>query len=559
MASPRDSGSPRDRILIVEKDPAISDLIGRQALQAVGYQVQVSTDAGTAITRALQWAPDLILLDLDLPGLSGKDLMVALASQGVQTPLIVLARRGMEADLIQTFRLGAADYLLLPAREAEVVNAVTRVLKQVHERRERERLAQKLQQTNNELQARVRELTTIFALGKAMTSVTDQNTLLEKVLDAGVRITQADLAWFLLREDTDRPFIVAAQHNLPDSLGVRLNQPWDDGVSSLVAMSGETLAIHGDPLRRFKISALGMSALIVPVKVQKKVIGLLAMMRSSDAAFSISDQHLLTALADYASISLVNARLFRTVEERARSLQRVVESAALNDRVKNEMLRLVSQEITTPLQTARASLDTLARDPLARWRPEQRQTLMSAADSMQRALEVVVVVSPRKPSGGAPEHGRFKLNDLVRESLRRMQPYAHRRGVQLFPELPGEALSVIADGGLLASALEGALAYVIHHSPSGGQVTLHLERDGDEAKLCLRHSGACLSPAELEMAFEEKTAEKASSAASQPAYSGPGIHLPLVREIILRHGGRAWLESQPPAGASVWMRLPLAR
>ena len=129
----------RDRILIVESEPAVSDLIGRQALGAVGYQVQVATDATSAIAKSLQWAPDLMLVDLSLPGLSGKDLLVALASQGIHTPLIIIARRGDEADLIQTFRLGAADYLLLPAREAEVVNAVNRVLQQVHDRRERER------------------------------------------------------------------------------------------------------------------------------------------------------------------------------------------------------------------------------------------------------------------------------------------------------------------------------------------------------------------------------------------------------------------------------------
>ncbi|MBE0697261.1 MAG: response regulator, partial [Anaerolineaceae bacterium] len=264
-----------DRVLIVEADPLISDLIGRQALHSVGYQIQIATDATNAIAKALQWAPDLILIDLNLPGLSGKDLMVALASQGIQAPLIVIAQRGTEADIIQTFRLGAADYLLLPAREAEVVNAVNRVLQQVHDRRERDRLAQQLQQANQEMQARVRELTTIFAVGKAMTSITDHAYLLEKILDAAVRSTQADLGWFLLREDVKKPFVIVAEKNLPAVLGVRLNQPWDDGISSLVAMSGEKLSIQGDPLRRFKISGLGQSALIVPIKVQKTVIGLL--------------------------------------------------------------------------------------------------------------------------------------------------------------------------------------------------------------------------------------------------------------------------------------------
>ena len=346
----------------------------------MGYQVQVATDASSAISKALQWAPDLILVDLNLPGLSGKDLLIALASQGIQTPLIILAQRGMEADLIQTFRLGAADYLLLPAREAEVVNAVNRVLKQVHDRHERDRLAQQLQQANQELQSRVRELTTIFGLGKAMTSVTDQAVLLEKTLEAAIHVTQADLGWFLLREDVDRPFLVAAVNNLPPALGVRINQPWDDGISSLVAMSGEPLAIHGDPLKRFKISSLGTAALIMPIKAQKKVIGLLVMLRKAANPFGSSEQHLVNALADYASISLVNARLFRAVEERARSLQTVADSAMIGEKVKNEILLAVKKELSAPSQAGLAALDTLIKDPISRLRPEMRQQVASAQD-----------------------------------------------------------------------------------------------------------------------------------------------------------------------------------
>jgi two-component system NtrC family sensor kinase len=299
----------RDRILLVENDPVVADLIGRQALQGIGHQVVMVGDANTAISRAIQWVPDLILVDINLPGLSGKDLLVALKSQGLQTPVVLLAQRGQESDIVQAFRLGAADYLLLPVREAEVISAVERVLKQVHERQERERLSQQLQQTNQELQLRVRELTTVFAVGKAVTSITDMSLLMNRILEGAVRVTQADLGWFLMREESDQPFVLVADNNLPPSLGLRLGQPWDDGISKLVAMSGETLTIHGEPLKRFKIYTLGQSALIVPIRAQKKnqrtVIGLLAMIRRQPAAFGPSEQHLLEALADYASISLV--------------------------------------------------------------------------------------------------------------------------------------------------------------------------------------------------------------------------------------------------------------
>src|SRR5262245_40146234 len=107
--------STGDRILLVENDPEISDIIARQALKSVGYHVDVVQDSSSAIKRSLQTPPDLVIADLNLPGLSAKDLLVALTSQGVNTPLLVIASKGQEQDIIQAFRLGAADYLLWPA------------------------------------------------------------------------------------------------------------------------------------------------------------------------------------------------------------------------------------------------------------------------------------------------------------------------------------------------------------------------------------------------------------------------------------------------------------
>src|SRR6266511_4530941 len=141
--------SAGDRILLVENNPKISDLIARQTLIPTGYYVDVVADSTSAVKQALLTPPDLIIADLNLPGLSAKDLLVALASQGVNTPLLVIAQKGQEQDIIQAFRLGAADYLLWPARDAEVVSVVERVLQRVYDLRDRQRLDMKLSELNH--------------------------------------------------------------------------------------------------------------------------------------------------------------------------------------------------------------------------------------------------------------------------------------------------------------------------------------------------------------------------------------------------------------------------
>jgi len=374
--------SPAERILVVESDPDVSDLIARQALQPLGYQVSIAADGASAIRQALQFQPDVIIVALNLQGLSGKDLLVALSSQGVTTPVIVLAQKGEEPAVIQAFRLGANDYLILPAREAEVVSAVERMMKQVREGRARQKLDQQLKQTNDELQHRVRELTTIFSVGQAVISITDQRVLFKKIVEAVTTVTEADLGWLTLKDDKTNAFVLVSQRNLPDSWAKKTGQALDDGVSSLVAMSAEALAIQGAPLQKFKISALGKSALVVPVKVQNEVIGLLTVVRKVEKPFGKSEQTLAGAIADYASISLVNTRLFRALAHNAETTQ-------TGEKQKNEILQSLRQEVQSSLQTAAYPLDLVLSEKMGALSAEQKQALESARAGIKSLLILV--------------------------------------------------------------------------------------------------------------------------------------------------------------------------
>ena len=306
--------SAAERILLVESDPDTCDLIAHQALEPLGYRVQVAVDVNAAIQFTARSVPDLVIVNLNLPGLSGKDFLVALNSQGVQVPVIVIAEKGQENQIIQTFRLGGTDYLMWPVREAEVVAAVERSLKQVRDSRARQRLDLKLKEVNWELQRRTRELTTIYAVGKAVISITDQRVLFDKIVEGMVYVTEADFCWLLLRNQHDRDFVLVSQRNLPDAWARKVGQPLDDGVSALVALSGETLAIHGQSLKQFKVASLGNSAMVVPIKIQKEVMGLLALVRKADVEFERNMRSLLEAVADYVSVSLVNSRLLQALQ-----------------------------------------------------------------------------------------------------------------------------------------------------------------------------------------------------------------------------------------------------
>ena len=336
-----------DRILVVDEDRAVLDLLANQVLKPLGYQVEIESDGSQAVERALAYTPDLIIVSLTVPGLSGKDLLVALRSQGTEVPVLVTAPEGREADAIQAFRLGAVDYLVKPMRETEVVAALERALNDLRLRRERHELANQLSESNRQLERRVRELTTIYGIGKVVTSTKDQRKLFAKLMEGSLYVTEADMGWMLLQDEKTEQLFLRAHRNLPPPFSGKMHKRWNDGVSSLVMLSGQALSIHGDGLSQFELSQFCKAALIAPTKVRDQPIGVLCVARQEAKPFSERDQAMLEAVADYASISLVNTRLFQALEARAQRLQQVVDQSQPPGKIDPEKLANARQVAKT--------------------------------------------------------------------------------------------------------------------------------------------------------------------------------------------------------------------
>jgi len=369
--------NPKENVLVVESDPDISDLIVRQTLKPLGYNVSLAQDGAAAVQLALRATPDLILANLNLRGLSGKDLLVALSAQGVRAPLIVIAEKGQESDVIQAFRLGANDVLFWPARDAEVAAVVERAFQQTRESRARVHLDQRLKSINDELQRKVQQLTTILATGKAVVLLTDQQQLFKRILDAALRVAEAEIGWLVLKDEKTSSFLLKAHNNLPDGWSKKANLPLDDGVSSLVALSGETLVLNGKALEQFRVSALGQSAGVIPIKVQNEVIGLLIVVRKKDVEINQEAQTLLEAIADFASTSLVNARLFRALEQSA-------QKARDGEKQQNALLERMRAAVVNEVQAAGYPLNLVLTEKPGKLNEAQKQALQSTKEALQR-------------------------------------------------------------------------------------------------------------------------------------------------------------------------------
>lgn len=368
-----------EKILVAEGDVETLDLIAQQVLVPLGYPVATAQNGPSALQTALKIQPDIIIAALDLPGLSGFDLLTALRSQKSTAYTILLGPKDSDSHMLQTFRLGAKDFLVKPVREAELVTALDRALDELRLRRDREQLAQKLGQANQQLEKRLKELTTLYSIGKAVTAVTDMSQLFGKLLDGALMVTEGDVGWLmLLDEGGSKKLILRAIKNFPPLSGIKVNQPWDDGLSHLLTLSGEGITITGEPLSKMNAGNIVKSAVATPIKAKEQVMGVMVAGSKAGKQFTDRDQAMLSAVADYASIALVNGRLFQELEARARALQMSYDELRRNSGNVEAATRLKSIGQLT------VSLDALMRGEVGPVSPKQAEVLRLIHDRLEQ-------------------------------------------------------------------------------------------------------------------------------------------------------------------------------
>jgi DNA-binding response OmpR family regulator len=116
-------------VLVVDDEPKIVDVV-REYLEHAGFAVRTAGDGPAALERARALAPDLIVLDLGLPGLDGLDVTRAIRRDS-NLPVIMLTARDDELDKLLGLELGADDYLTKPFSPRELVARVRAVLRRV--------------------------------------------------------------------------------------------------------------------------------------------------------------------------------------------------------------------------------------------------------------------------------------------------------------------------------------------------------------------------------------------------------------------------------------------
>ena len=119
------------KILVIEDDPVVARLM-QYTLTKHGYEVQTASNGLEGLRKARQERPDLIILDVMLPGIDGYEICHRLRAEPRTSaiPIMIYSAKGQEDDLAAGQRVGANDYLMKPAEPYEITRMVGRLLEE---------------------------------------------------------------------------------------------------------------------------------------------------------------------------------------------------------------------------------------------------------------------------------------------------------------------------------------------------------------------------------------------------------------------------------------------
>ncbi len=302
-----------ERILVVDDGRENREFVVEYILEPNGYSPMVAKDGREGLDMALEYQPDLILLDYQMPRMNGREVLEHLARHNADIPVILMTFHGSEEIAVEVYRLGVRDYLKKPFSIDEMLEAIERSLSEVRLRREKEALTERVIQANRELQSRLQEMNVLYNVGKNVTSTLNMDQLLPRIVDAATQITHAETGHIYLLGDNGQ-LVCRALKRLRDARAKSTSiEITNDRIALQTMQSGQAIILTPEQLSRSSEGPLAVA--YAPLVFHGRVLGVLGVSSISQDShiFTKHDSALLSTLTDYAAIAIENSRNFEAV------------------------------------------------------------------------------------------------------------------------------------------------------------------------------------------------------------------------------------------------------
>jgi diguanylate cyclase (GGDEF)-like protein/PAS domain S-box-containing protein len=312
-----------ETILVVDDSHQVADFIAYSVLPALGYKSRVAYNGKSALEIASSGRFALMLLDMHLPDYNGIEVLRKLTEQGHNLPVILITAEGSEEVAVDAFRLGVQDYLTKPVEVEKLRSSIIKALASGQYVKDRTILT-------SHLKEQVSWLTTLSQVGRTLTSTLELDEVLRRIVDAGVKLTEAEEGFLALLDERSGQLYLRAAKNIDERRVRTMRLPVSDSLLGTVINTGRpyrNLQTKNEPRLKVSTGYLVHSLLHVPILSKGKVLGVFSVDNQINRRpFSEMDETLLTSLADYASVALENAALYRNAQQEITTRKQVEEA-----------------------------------------------------------------------------------------------------------------------------------------------------------------------------------------------------------------------------------------
>jgi signal transduction histidine kinase/DNA-binding response OmpR family regulator len=408
----------KGNILIVDDTPVNLRLLA-QMLSNQGYKVRPVIDGPQALTAARSTPPDLILLDIMMPGMSGYEVCERLKADEHtrEIPVIFISALDVAQDKVRAFAVGGVDYITKPFQVPEVLARVETHLavRNLHRRLEdklveRETLIAKLDTVNAELQQEIAEREqaqrklqvalarseTLYRIARSMIAYENLSAVLKTVTDSIAQAMPANCV-ILITFDADaerKPFrlrrfvkggpgsseiSVPSFEALMDGL---VGWVWRN-VQPVLSVKERADPRDGPAARRWRVAINSGAIIVTPLYYQDRMLGaLMAVNRPDERNFGREDLTLLTAMASQMAIALETAQAKETLRRYAADLE--AQNAELD-----AFAHTVAHDLKNPLTSLIGFSALLERRFDILVEGEDKETDTDFHESLQYALQAI--------------------------------------------------------------------------------------------------------------------------------------------------------------------------
>jgi len=558
-APPAEASRPQPRILVVDDEPHVVQIF-QDLLAQRGYEVESSSNGDDAIVKVTTGRFDLVLTDINLPGVDGLEVVRAAKAADKDTCVILITGYASTTTAIDALRQGAYDYITKPFDLWETAKAIERGLESRFLVLENRRLVSSLERANRELQQHelilsrmvkeaTQRITALYEAGKEISTSLSRQATLEVIVNHVSKLVGAEASLVFLY-DTD-----AGDYAAEAGAGVPLEK-------LRTYRFGNGGGLHGQSVRsvapvrcasvadtvgveEFLTELSATSALVVPLLTNESPMGTITALRRDGRAFTPDDQELLTMFASQASIAVTNAILY----ERTKEL----------DRMKSEFVAVVSHEVRTPLTSIKGSLELLGDERFHLLPPPQKELLSICQANTERLINLINDIldfSKLESSKLSLNFESVEVGRIVPEAVDHIKNLAAMKGITIDIHMEGTAGVIEADPMRVAQVITNLLGNAIKFSPENGKIEIWARGSEDEVSVAIKDYGKGISQRDLSRLFQ-RFAQLDSSTTRKAG--GTGLGLVISKGIVEQHGGKIWVESVMGKGSTFSFSIPRTR